>query len=207
MSEFKPTYQIYYYDAAGDYTKFKETIRKDEAFEFLDEAKANKLNQAHIQLSFKKGGSVPPALSNVLRPVMPSFKTGGKTAKFKYKVRFHLGRGENYMKWKIENTENKTDKFYDPEKVHLILKDCKLTNQPTTANKIFTGKMNKAPIAYVQCNSVDIIDKNDQIRYNPRVAPNWIDKKENNLDNSTFEQVVSEGRRVYMLNKTAKNLK
>ena len=78
MSEFKPTYQIYYYDAAGDYTKFKETIIKDEAFEFLDEAKANKLNQAHIQLSFKKGGSVPPALSNVLRPVMPNFETGGE---------------------------------------------------------------------------------------------------------------------------------
>lgn len=37
------------------------------------------------------------------------------------KVRFNLGRGVNYMKWKIQYPDK--IKYYDPEKYHLILKN------------------------------------------------------------------------------------
>tara|TARA_R110000764_G_scaffold542_8_gene2093 strand:- start:4493 stop:6352 length:1860 start_codon:yes stop_codon:yes gene_type:complete len=197
MSEFSPTYQVYYYDQSGEYSKYKQSDDKETALDYLAEAKGMNFKEAHIQLSFKKGGSVPDSILASISPVLPIFKAGGKTAKYKFKVRFHLGRGENYMKWKIEDVENKTDKFYDPEKVNLVLSDCKLTNQPTTANKIFTGQMNKAPIAYVQCNEVSVIEKDDQIRYNPRVAPNWINKEQDNIDNTSYDQVVSEGRSLF----------
>ena len=80
----------------------------------------------------------------------------------------------------------------------MILTNCKLTNQPTTANKIHAGAMNKAPIAYVQCDNVEIIDKDNFISYNPRKKPFWIDKSGTNIDDSKHEKIVSDKRQLFV---------
>ena len=137
-------------------------------------------------IRFAKGGSIVGDKKN--RP---------------FKVRFHLGRGKNFMHWKIEE-KNKPDIYEDPEEVQLIMYNCKLTNQPTTAQKIYSGKINKAPIAYIQCEEVAIlptdvedIEESNQLRYNPRVNPYWTDTDNDNVDNYYFNKIVSKGSKVY----------
>ena len=38
----------------------------------------------------------------------------------KYKVRFNLGKGENFMKWKVTSPEGHVD-YYDPNEHTLIM--------------------------------------------------------------------------------------
>ena len=133
-------------------------------------------------------------------------KVAGKTDNNKVrdvKVRFHLGAGENFGKWKIENKSNKIIQFLTPEDHQLTMYNCKLTNSPATALKIFTGEINKSPIAWINCESIKysakvrpIIDA-EKIAYNPRKAPNWIDENGNIIDNFVFDRLITFGRSVY----------
>jgi len=119
------------------------------------------------------------------------------------KVRFHLGKGENFMKWKVENPKTKDIEFFNPDDVQLEMYNCKLTNSPKTAMKIFSGEMDKSPIAWVVCEDVDIssvvepVDPEERLSYNPRTAPNWLDSDGDIVDNYVFEKLVTFGRGVY----------
>ena len=119
------------------------------------------------------------------------------------KVRFHLGKGENFMKWKVENPKTKDVEFFNPDDVQLEMYNCKLTNSPKTAMKIFTGEIDKSPIAWVVCEDVDIssvvepVDPEERLSYNPRTAPNWLDSDGDIVDNYVFEKLVTFGRGVY----------
>lgn len=94
------------------------------------------------------------------------------------KVRFNLGAGPNYMKWKVEYPDGCV-KYYHPTDVQLSMHGCILKNYKKTAQKIFDGA-NKTVCAWVLCKEIDIIESNftpdnqNRIRYNPRVQPNWI---------------------------------
>lgn len=120
-----------------------------------------------------------------------------------WKVRFHLGRGENYLHWKIENPKTKEVEFYNPDEVQIEMYNCKLTNSPATAMKIFTGKSDKSPIAWVVCEKykvskkIDPVDSDERLTYNPRTAPNWFDTDGDNVDNFVFEKLITFGRGVY----------
>jgi hypothetical protein len=95
----------------------------------------------------------------------------------KIKVRFNLGRGENYMKWKVEYP-NGYSKYFTPTENQLILKGCQLKNSRTTALKILRGE-HKVVCAWVLCDEIEIIqdnfiqDNQQQVKYNPRVLPYW----------------------------------
>lgn len=96
------------------------------------------------------------------------------------KVRFNLGRGKNFMKWKVQYP-NGVVEYYDPSEAQLVMTRCQLKNHKKTAQKIFEGA-NKTVCAWVLCEEIDIrketfiqFDVNcDRIRYNPRVQPNWL---------------------------------
>jgi hypothetical protein len=139
--------------------------------------------------SNKTGGSVKKRKSKTNRPI---------------KVRFHLGRGKNFMKWKIEKKGTKKSWFFEPDKVQLIMTDCELTNQPNQAKKIFEGKMNKAPIAWILCKEIKVstdpkpVKSPNKIFYNPRKAPHWVDSRGNNIDFKEFPQLISYGRKVFV---------
>lgn len=118
-----------------------------------------------------------------------------------YRVRFNLGLGENYMKWQITNTVSNSVEYIEPSQISLILINAKLRNQPATANKIFNGD-NKSVCAWISCESVFIgkpteADNKTQVRYNPRIAPNWL--MDNSIvDNKVFDTLLTFNRSIYV---------
>ena len=57
----------------------------------------------------------------------------------RYRVRFHLAKGENFMKWQVFDKLHGTKEYYDPDTRSIIMRDCLLGNHATTAKKIFDG--------------------------------------------------------------------
>jgi hypothetical protein len=118
------------------------------------------------------------------------------------KVRFHLGKGKNYMKWQVDNGSSK--KYYDPYETVLVMKGCTLKNRRGTAEKIFAGQ-NKKVCAWVMCYEVEIAetvvamphDKLTKVSFNPRVAPHWVVDGVN-ADGFMFGEIVSIGRSLYL---------
>jgi hypothetical protein len=113
----------------------------------------------------------------------------------KIKVRFNLGRGKNYMKWKIQSKSGV--EYHSPCDVQLIMKGCQLKNNRKTAEKIFNG-MNKDVCAWVLCDSIDIKFDNfekvwvkDRVRYNPRKFPHWVNYFDNDVDNCQFDKIIT----------------
>jgi hypothetical protein len=101
----------------------------------------------------------------------------------KYKIRFNLGRGENYLKWKVTSPNGDVN-YYEPNDVCLHMENCKLVNQQGTAKKIHDGA-NKTVCAWIESETVTIfeplkdtlnlIPKNGtKVSFNPRVQPNWV---------------------------------
>ena len=146
--------------------------------------------------------------SNIVSDII--YNTGGhiaeKTDNNKVrntKLRFHLGKGKHFMHWQISHTDNKNVYYYIPEYVQIEMLNCKLINSPSTAEKIYVGKTAKTPIAYVQCEKIEVdaiikpVDPKERLTYNPKTAPNWFDTKGNNIDNFVFEKLVTFGRGVY----------
>ena len=102
-------------------------------------------------------------------------------AKNKYQVRFNLGKGNNYMKWKVSTPSGKAT-YHNPEDVLIVMKGCKLFNQKGSANKIYEGA-NKTVCAWVECNDVDIIDR-------VVVHSNW-ELDGENVDKTEFDELFT----------------
>ena len=120
-------------------------------------------------------------------------------AKNKYQIRFNLGRGVNYEKWKVTNPYGEVI-YLDPSEVLIIMKGCKLVNHKGTAQKIFEGA-NKRVGAWVECDEVEVTNKpvlNSSARkvcYNPRVEPNWTLDDEN-VDKQEFDELFTADRSI-----------
>jgi hypothetical protein len=118
------------------------------------------------------------------------------------KVRFNLGRGANYKKWKIIYPEGLIV-HHNPNEVQLILKTCRLINQKNQSKKIFDGA-NKSVCAWVLCEEIEIhygkpfnVSDNPEIRFNPRIKPNWVvDGVES--DNLLIREVVTDENKLYL---------
>ena len=118
----------------------------------------------------------------------------------RFKVRFNLGKGKNYLKWKVELPGEQME-YLDPNEVQLVLRNCELKNNQKSAQEIFQGDYKKV-CSWVLCESMEI-KRNDfssqsenQIRYNPRVQPNWLLNGEN-VDGEKFDTIISDGRRLF----------
>ena len=117
----------------------------------------------------------------------------------KIKVRFNLGRGKNYMKWKVEY--NGKSEYYSPDEYNLFLYGCQLKNSRKTADKIHQGA-NKSVCAWVLCDTillgknVALPEGNTRLTYNPRVQPNWLAGAAV-ADDLHFEQIWSDGRKLF----------
>ena len=119
------------------------------------------------------------------------------------KVRFNLGAGANFMKWKIERPDGVIS-YHSPEDVQLIMNVCVLKNQKSTALKIFNGS-NKTVCSWILCESVEILANgvsthhpdSEMVSYNPRVSPNWI-YRGSIADGMRFNKLVSSGNKVYL---------
>ena len=118
------------------------------------------------------------------------------------RVRFHLGQGEHYRHWQVIRHDG-TVEYHDPDKVSLVLLDCRLRNWRGTAQRIHDGE-NKSPCAWVCCDdAIATIPvtfwpglDGRQIAYNPRVAPHWRDEAGGDIDGRRYGSVVTSGRRL-----------
>ncbi len=113
------------------------------------------------------------------------------------KVRFNLGRGKNYMKWKVQYTDG-TIEYHSPTDVQLVMHECILKNHRKTAQKIYDGG-EKVVCAWVLCKRLAIVKSDrftkadlngERVRYNPRVTPHWILDGEN-VDGISVDKLVS----------------
>lgn len=131
--------------------------------------------------------------------------------KKRYKVRFNLGRGENYMKWKVVDPKGVTS-YYFPTGVQLRMTGCVLKNNKAAAKRIFRGESNKVVCAWVLCDKLEIITDDfiqpdetlsPRLKFNPRVAPNWqLEltsklKQDLNVDDEYFNTITTVDYRLY----------
>jgi hypothetical protein len=124
----------------------------------------------------------------------------------KIKVRFNLGKGENYMKWKIEYPSGQVS-YYSPGDIQLILKKCTLKNGRKTALKIFNGE-NKTVCAWVLCEDITVCygsfkqfdDMNlPRLKYNPKKLPFWtIDDSDRSVDGTTIDEIGSVDSKLFI---------
>jgi hypothetical protein len=118
----------------------------------------------------------------------------------KIKVRFNLGRGKNYMKWKVQYPDNIVE-YFDPNEVQIVMFGCQLKNSKPTALKILNGE-HKVVCAWVLCDMFEIRmgnyipDNLQQVKYNPRILPYW-NKDGMDMDNQKVDAIYSVG---YKLN-------
>lgn len=111
------------------------------------------------------------------------------------RVRFNLSRGKNYMKWKVEYPD-KTVQYHDVTEVQLVMRNCKLKNYRSTAEKIYKGA-DKSVCAWVLCEDLFVKQTDflkdegyDRVKYNPKVQPNWVYKGEV-ADGTSFQTLIS----------------
>jgi hypothetical protein len=120
--------------------------------------------------------------------------------KREYKVRFNLGKGKNYMKWKVEGPEGIS--YYSPDEIQVVMHGCQLKNQKKTAEKILEGA-HKTVCAWVKCTAVEIQQPGTtswenpiQLKYNPRVLPHWFINEGECVDGMVVEKIISVGRKL-----------
>ena len=117
----------------------------------------------------------------------------------KIKVRFNLGRGENYMKWKLQFETH--SEYYSPEEYNLAMFGCTLRNSKKTAQKIHSGA-HKTVCAWILCDQVfltqniQLPEVEAELKYNPRFKPNWV-AGDADADNASFDKIYSQGRRLF----------
>jgi hypothetical protein len=127
---------------------------------------------------------------------------------YNYKIKLHLGKGGHFQHWQIRHTKftggvAKDAVYYHPS-THLLLSNCKLTNNYQQALKILHGAARK-PCAWIECDRYQLFDRfpkniliGGRIYYNPKINPTWLDANGNNLDNVCFPQLVTIGRKVFV---------
>ena len=121
-----------------------------------------------------------------------------------YRVRFHLAKGANFMKWQIR--QGKKVVYIDPAQHKLEMLGCKLVNKINKAKKVHKRGV-KDVAGWVECDDVVIndeigVDNLERLFYNPIRDPQWrreSDSGEFAWDNSRDASLVTQGKQVYVL--------
>ena len=111
-----------------------------------------------------------------------------------YKLRFNLGRGENFEKWKLVHP-NGYVAYFCPQKTSFKMSECKVKIRVNASNKIFEGS-NKFPCSWIECKHIEVLEKVEydyveKFHYNPRLNPNWLDSVGNIINNNTYKTLVT----------------
>lgn len=120
------------------------------------------------------------------------------------KIRFNLGRGVNYKKWKINHVD-KSVEYLDPEKVQLTMVNCELVNNKKISQEIFNGS-HKRICAWILCEKITIKKRNFNqtdliggcLNFNPRIEPNWV-LEGINVDGVKIKKIESLGNKLFVI--------
>lgn len=126
-----------------------------------------------------------------------------------YEVRFHLGRGKNYLHWQVNLMQGRRridQSYYNPNNCQIEMVGCKLVNKVNKAKKVHEAGV-KDVAGWVQCEDVIInneieIDNLEKLYYNPIRDIHWrreSDDGEYDWDNSEYSTLITEGKQVYVL--------
>lgn len=122
----------------------------------------------------------------------------------KYKIRFHLARGEHYMHWQIKGSDNSVQ-YVDPAQYQIEMTGCKLVNQIGVARRVNDNGV-KDVCGWISCDNF-FIHPNDTIptedmeslSYNPIRDIHWRrsgDDGEFVWDNSRYDCLVTNSNKV-----------
>ena len=126
-----------------------------------------------------------------------------------YEVRFHLGRGENYMHWQVKamcGRKKLQEFYYDPFYYQIEMVGCKLVNKLNKAKKVHEAGV-KDVAGWVECDDVIInneieIDNLEKLYYNPIRDIHWrreSDSGEFAWDDSKYSTLITNNKQVYIL--------
>lgn len=127
------------------------------------------------------------------------------------KLRFHLAKGVNFMKWQLRNKNQGIIEYYNPSEFTYTIKNGKLNNQKNVAKKIYEGS-NKTVCSWISfdvgCSNLSDFNHAEcyKISYNPRTNPYWVcnDIPLSNLDG--FEgDIYINGKTLYANKKQIEN--
>ena len=135
----------------------------------------------------------------------------------KWKIRYHLAKGKNYMKWQIKDS-NGDATYLDPDTTYIRLTKCKLKNHANIAQKIYEGS-NKTVCSWIEfgtlkCSPSSIMfNHKDYVRvyYNPRHIPFWTTyvntgaSTSENLDNTEYDEIIIKNKEIYVKKISASN--
>ena len=123
--------------------------------------------------------------------------------KKRFQVRFHLGKGPNYMCWQVKDYGlNPAANNGRPDT------KCVRKNSPTTAKRIYDGE-HKTVCAWVECDMVDVHYKKDpsfkevdtknlrKYKYNPKKNLHWFTSKQSNVDDKELVKMHTNSRSLY----------
>lgn len=129
----------------------------------------------------------------------------------KIRLRYHLGRGENYKHWQIRNRDGSVE-YVHPDDMVVALSNARLHNRRKVADKIYQGE-NKTVCAWIDCEilakgrtiprDLHLNDSWEKAYYNPRETPHWTLFGEQgkigatNLDNKMLDYVFIKGTEIY----------
>lgn len=119
------------------------------------------------------------------------------------KIRFNLGRGDNYKKWQIRTSSGEVI-YINPKTTIIKLIKVKLINNKTSAEKIYNGS-NKFVCAWIEFENYEILEVFDgpltkPLTYNPRIESNWFDCDGNDIDNMEYDTLITLDNKVYEVN-------
>jgi hypothetical protein len=128
----------------------------------------------------------------------------------KYKVRFHLAKGEYYRHFQVISPDGRRE-YYDPEDNFIYMENARLYNNCKVAEKIHGGR-NKTVCSWIECDEVDIrgilgslfsnepipeADGKIELKYNPRVNPHWLENGKN-VDFKGYPRLFTVGKSVFV---------
>lgn len=126
----------------------------------------------------------------------------------RFKIRRNLAKGAEYGFLQISESDTNsklgaTIAMVDPSKYSIEMYDCILWNVKGTAQKIFEGAY-KERCAWIVCDSFEVVDlvgpiSDNELAYDPRLAPHWLDNDLNDVDKTSHEIIVSSGVQMYRL--------
>ena len=121
-----------------------------------------------------------------------------------YKVRFHLARGANFMKWQLTDP-NGDKQYFNPENKLIAMFGCRLRVQPSTAQKIHDGA-NKSVCAWIECEHTQVVDKpipmtifDTRISFNPKRSVHWMTEEGEIKDGEFMPLIVTNERELFII--------